>query len=113
MKLCLVDRGRCRGVWTNVRASSGQALKHFKFPVIRNGGKPGTFKNEHAYISSLASNNFNLYMLPWWVGGSGEVGEPLGFSFCPGNLSGVLLGQKGGSEMAGDNVWFSLLREDL
>lgn len=44
---------------------------------------------------------------------AGEVGEPLGFSSCPGNLSGALLGQKRSSEMAEDNVWFSLLQEDL
>lgn len=72
-----------------------------------------TFKKERAYISGLGSAIFKLYMLPWWVGGSGEVGEPLGFSFCPGNLSGVLLGQKRSSEMAGDKLWFSLLQENL
>lgn len=28
-----------------------------------------TFKNEQAYISSLGSDIFKLYMLPWWGGG--------------------------------------------
>lgn len=63
--------------------------------------------NRHIFlVLEVTFSNFTCYP-------GGEVGETLGFSFCPGNLSAVLLGQRRSSEMAGDNVWFSLLQVDL
>lgn len=44
--------------------------------------------NKHIFlVLKVTFSDFTCYP-------GGEVKEPLGLSFCPGNLSGVLLGQR-------------------
>lgn len=69
----IVFIGKCKGVWTNGRTWSTQALKHSKFAVIRNGGCEELWKmNTYISVLGVPFSNFTCYPGGWVAVGRWE-----------------------------------------